>query len=631
MAEVEEAEITLNQLIPEASRRHISTVVESRITRQFTEVPQIEECAKQFKVTQEMVEDPNRQAEVKSTQLAASNCVRDKLSQVSDTDLEKMSENLGLKQHGLIKGTGSKAITEYLSSRFQNAFFAENKQGKLVPMVLDQKMFFDLYESQLGKSVLLEISNFCYNHVTIIRQGAPPGIPFMGNPSRKQVFDELNLPKGQIFQRVQNFSDTGVNFQAPTPNPQSTSGQATQPQNPNKIYEDFMTDVVGVSNGSAPTQAQQEKLSSIYENCGMLITPLCRIYEDCNCYYRKETATNQSDVTCTGTMSQSDYTSKCFNSRPTSLTPLPPPTRGSAACHIAGRMRGHRSNLTAVNRQQEILNNPEFYASDTKKGYKVDAEGKGPKIYTGGEQSLDDLTSLSTNQINEIAKQRDFDEQCAQNPDDQNCKDFVYTADEVAKFQNTAASYTAATQIESEKMRRMGSKSTDELRKFLVAKGYVDLVDELDGKTSSSGRSPRNSQDIAADAIQRFEAQREATFAEMSRAFERNQIAGQTDKNVQIEKIKDDYKNRPEDFKQLMLFNNVVTSFLGVEKKNSKGEFEKAGMNIKSLQREAEGNSALQGLLQFGGTSGLGANDSPIVDRKFIGSILGEEVEDSPP
>jgi hypothetical protein len=283
-------------------------------------------------------------------------------------------------------------------------------------------------------------------------------------------------------------------------------------------------------------------------------------------------------------------------------------------------MRAHRGNLTAVNKQQDILNDPSIYRTEDEKGFKEDAQ-KGPRRYNGGDQNMDDLTSLSSKQIDEIDKQKEFDSNCETNPDDETCKGFVYGADESAKFKNTVASYTAATQIEVEKLKRLGSSSTEELKKFLTAKGYLDLVKALEG---GNGVPAMSSQDVINEALQRFEAQREATFAEMSKAFERNQLAGSLDKKVQIDKIKKDYDKRPEEFKQLMLFNNVVTSFLNVEKKNSSGGFEKVGTNVRSLQRETRDNSTLEGLNQIGGQTSLGSGDSPIVDRKFIGSLLGE-------
>lgn len=631
-AEVEEAEISLNQLIPEASRRHISTVVESRITRQFVEVPQIAECAEQHRVTIEDVQDPNRRAEVKRKQEGASRCVRDRLADVSDEDLERMSTELGLKQHGLIKGTGSRAITDYFTSRFQSAFFVPNpdRPGKFIPLILDQKMFFDLYESQLGKSVLLEISNFCYNQLTLRNN------PSTGNRStdRKALFTTLNdtnLSNPPTLSELQLFSDRGYGPPSPAASATGTPATGTTPQpNPDQIYEDFMRDVVGVTGDTPPTQAQKEKLRKIYEECGKLIIPMCKVYEECSCAYRKSIATDPNTVNCTVNLNATGYNSQCLitttaasatASTTSTSAPAPgslqEPEIGANACHVAGRMRAHRANLKAVNAQQSILNNPDFYLTENSIGFKED-QAKGPKRYRSGEQSLDDLTSLSSQEIGDIQEQAEFSAECEESPDDETCKDFVYGADEAAKFKNTTASYVAATQIEAEKLRRLGgSQSTDELKQFLTNKGYLDLVNSLE-------EGGMDSQEVANEAIQRFEAQREATFAEMSKAFERNQIAGEDNPDQKIQQIKSEYQNKPDEFKQLMLFNNVVTSFLDVEKRNQDGTYESVGVNVRSLTRETENNSALEGLNQLAGESTLGNSDAPIVDQEFIGSILNE-------
>jgi hypothetical protein len=72
-----------------------------------------------------------------------------------------------------------------------------------------------------------------------------------------------------------------------------------------------------------------------------------------------------------------------------------------------------------------------------------------------------------------------------------------------------------------------------------------------------------------------------------------------------------------------MLFNNIVSSYLKVEKN---GQI--VGKNIRSLQREAKSSDLLEPLNTAGGSSQLGVGEAPLVDQSFIDSLLGQIDED---
>jgi len=243
-------------------------------------------------------------------------------------------------------------------------------------------------------------------------------------------------------------------------------------------------------------------------------------------------------------------------------------------------------------------------------------------VFSSGEESLDDMTSLTSKEIDQIELSNNLSEECERDPSKENCEDFAYGADEAVRFANTAASYAATTQIEVKKLRNI-ENDKNKLIAFLKSKGYLDLVSKVEqGSVSTS--------DIVNEAAQRYETQREATFGELSKAFERKQLVGSEPARLEkVRTIKADLANKKEDFKQLMLFNNVVTSFLDVQKRDQSGEYVSAGTNVKALQRELtrDTTGALQGLSGLAsGTSQLSNNDSPIVDQSFIQSVLGEQV-----
>ena len=592
--------------IDDLATRAVSTVVEARVIRQFTDVPQIAKClqdgnnlVKEGDLTngsKEQIREKIRQA-----QINASNCVTAELENVKPEELEALSQKLGLRDFGLVKGEGSKAVVNFFSERLQKEFFT-TRNGKPVRMVVDQALFFDMYESQLGKSVLLELSNYCVNSLNLTP--APT--------SRKLYYDQLKAKNTD----PNKYTDTYEQ-------PRVTRGPNDPPEDPNKIYEDFISNVLGTSDPRSMSPDDVKKdLGFVYETCAALIPSLCKVYNECECEFRKKNlqAQGKSPPDCVGTSDPSKtYEQICVEGATTEVTvgstKIKEPNRGRNSCHVEARLRAYRGNLTATNRQQALLRSD--YA-----GGKVVARNQGANIptdlvYQGGEQSIDDLTSLSSKEIDKIQFGDGVSEECVNDPTKESCKDFAYGEDETSRFSNTAASYAAVTAIEVKKLKNVENDKT-KLVAFLKGKGYLDLAKKVeDGE---------NANEIVKVAAQRFESQREATFGEISKAFERRQLVGdQATRESKVKEIKSDLENRGNDFKQLMLFNNVVTSFLNIEKKNSDGKYESAGTNIKALQREISGNEALEGLSGLaGGTSQVGSGDSPIVDQTFIDNILGE-------
>jgi hypothetical protein len=578
------------------SQRFVSTVVESRITRQFAEVPQIADCLQDDTnvVSEDDLKTGDKDAvrnKIRTAQKNASDCIKKKLENVQGEELEKVSKELGLKEYGLVKGQGTKAIVDYFSKRFEKVFFT-TKNGKTDRMIVDQTLFFDIYESQIGKSVLLEISNYCMNQLDLTQ-----------STNRAGFYNALQATPPDI----SKFTDT---FEKNRPATNSVD------PSPDAIYDEFLTDVVGQAPGSTldPTSTKN-RLESVYKNCTQIIPNLCKVYQECLCDFNKqvETAKGKAPPSCNGLPSGTDYQTQCVSGTTTSITAgstqIVEPTRGRNSCHVEARLRAHRTNLNLVNEQQTLLRNE--YGG----GAQLNAATSGNDVYQGGDQSIDDLTSLSSKDIDEIQMGDEKSEECKLD----DCSQFSFDASESSKFANTAAAYSAVTAIELKKLK--DSQNDDEkLIGFLKSKGYNDLADEVSNKS-------RGTDLIVQDALQRFESHREATFGEMAKAFERKQLVGDEQTRTQkIDDIKSDLKNRSNDFKQLVLFNNVVMSFLNIQRRKSDGSLEDAGTNVKSLQRETSSNSVLGNSLGSlsSGSGQIGNNEAPIVDQEFINSVLGE-------
>jgi hypothetical protein len=356
--------------------------------------------------------------------------------------------------------------------------------------------------------------------------------------------------------------------------------------------------------------------------CVAAIPKMCEFYEDCLCKFKENNPDYPNSPAC------NPNTKFACPAKPTTM-----PERGSHSCHVASRLRGYRTNLEAVGETKKLFDKEYISPADT-----MSYTGKSTydKSKPGPNQSIDDLTSMTTSEVND-ALQVDqlanmtggIPDDCANRPEDPECAKFYYNGTEVQKFAQSSAGYSAATLVESEKINRLASKDED-LKAYLKARGYFDLEAQV-GKG--------NSADIVAAARSRFEVEREATFREMTSAFERKQFTTDIDggdalkKQQRAEEVKKEYQNKGKEFQQLILFNNVVSSYLELKRVGAGGELESAGKNLKAFSREtrsAQGQSGSEGALAYfeqistGEESQITDSDTPVVNVDFLDAILGK-------
>ncbi len=577
------------------SKRFVTSVKDAQVDSRFLQEPEIQQCITDFPIPSDL----KNQAAIRDAQQKAADCVRRKLS--SDVDpsrLNKLSSDLQLEAFGVVKDKSNAEIVNYLSGRLEKALYGK-ENGKVKRLgdqnIVDQKVFVDIYETQLGKNILLEVSNYCYNRLDFATT----------TPNR---LDELS-----------KFADGG------------------SPPNPikNAVYANQLTDVSDISGSkvaATPTDNIYEgitreipqalvnsgTLNRLFINCATAIQNMCQLYEYCSCRYRKAKGTEPSATACTPPVTPAP-------SCPT--VPATEPTVGQHSCHVTARLRGYRTNLAALVKTKE-----QFRMDDVEMKYK-------PKdLYrredADDNESIDALTSFTTKDATEALKNDGIandaggiTKDCIDNPENVECAKFFYKDTEVQKFANSSVVYNAATLVESEKINKLDGNKKD-LADYLRSRSYFDLAEEVD--------TGGNMSEIVAKARRRFETERDSTFKEMTSAFERKQfsteLAGEDAKKREdrLNEVKQEYLNRGKEFQQLILFNNVVSSYLDLTRINADGSQEKLGSNVKAFQREAQntqepGSEVL--IEHFSNinseSSTLQNTDTPVVDINFLDAILG--------
>lgn len=89
---------------------------------------------------------------------AIEGCIQDKFSQ--EGVAEEFADRTNLRSFDLNASKNSTSIRNYLSERLRKALYGDDKDKKLKKLV-DHTVYSKLYRSQIGKNILVDVSNYC--------------------------------------------------------------------------------------------------------------------------------------------------------------------------------------------------------------------------------------------------------------------------------------------------------------------------------------------------------------------------------------------------------------------------------------------------------------------------------------
>lgn len=95
----------------------------------------------------------------KKTNKEIEDCVKDVFEKNPDA-AEEFADKVNLKSFDLNASKNSTTIRKYLSERLRKALYGEPQKGKMQKLV-DHEVYSKLYRSQIGKNILMDVSNYC--------------------------------------------------------------------------------------------------------------------------------------------------------------------------------------------------------------------------------------------------------------------------------------------------------------------------------------------------------------------------------------------------------------------------------------------------------------------------------------
>ncbi len=586
-------------------QKFVSVIQAARIEDTLIESSEFRECAEaaKFSPTASRAAQELNTAQVD----AATRCFREKMTGKSAADLQKLSETLNLKGFQLVRSKNVQDITKFLTNRVYkkltnidldetdirariNSLKFSNRK------LVDQRDFVELYRIELGKSALYEISRFCF---TNLRSDSPADA---GRVENTFIGHWGPTPESKITEK----SATGVNDRGEPVFGQSLNGASQQ-----DIYNQIKTSLVG-ANGNLDATT----LNNFFQKCMSTITPLCAAYRNNNTRTQTPVPAATTPPGPGGTTSAS----------------APAPLSGANACLTQNRLQEIRKAMKGTG---DVLKD---WNDNIRTGNSIKLDTQ-PQYYDSQNQAdgFNSLSTLTSKDFLTDTSQSDLELQakCGSNPNnpnpgaDEECAGFLVKDDSYKKaIHDTDFNLRLNQEIELEKIKQLKDDG-ENLEAYLEKRGYLELKEDL--RKLRSGTDPTMTEaQFTANVAKFFDAQRTAAIESIKSKVGTRQADSDSSGAALDAAVTASVQASGEEkarLAQVVLFSNIVTSNLQLQKADASGELRVIGQNTQGLNKELE-NNVVSGLFTNlrTGQDNTNANNSEsfLEDIEFLDTVLGK-------
>lgn len=496
--------------------------------------------------------------------------------------LEKLSNALGLQAYKLTPSNNVKDVSSYLGDKLYESLTGVSKKDKNneqlikdmkfgTKKLIDQRIFIDLYKTQLAKNSLLEVSRFCLQDLR-------------RNVSGVSMEDFNSHWSGYNFQSGETLTDDG----------------STRPFiKSNNLVGPNVTDKKIIRNNvlqsiSSGQEIDTTFLESFFLHCGQKIFPLCKSFKE-------STTANLKDYS-TGTGSPS----------------------GSKACLAQTRLQEMRkafSNADKIAKQFDEM---------SKGGREIPSEKIANFFNPNGnpETSLDSLTNFTSEDLLEGGNKKDSKlEACEKEPTGKDCEGYAAVGDDLEKAkQNIDYEFRLKKEVELERVKLLVQGDRASLKEYLQTNGYLDIVDDADKIDEPT---------LAAYITKNFDAQRIALVTSLQQRVGSRQITDKEAevKGAKETAVESGMKASREErarLAQVVLFNNIITSQLTLKTTDGKVVGRNTGAinkELASLGKTDAKTEYFKNLKVEGQTDGGGR---AIADVSFLDAFIGKPAPNAP-
>ncbi len=408
-----------------------------------------------------------------------------------------------------------KKLGDYLGERIQKSLYQKDQAPNGAVNAVDHGTFYSLYESQLGKSLILQVSDYC----------------IYADKNGKVDPNDIGL---SLYRREQNLKNL-------------TAGVVEQ------------NGVVSTSNFRA------------FNACLLNIPKECR--GDPTAYLEQKDYQGElySVVFDRDTKIQDEYEKKADENKNLNII---------SACELNRYMTGVKLALAKV--------------KDVKKEFgKVQGQSLEVKNLQVNQVNTDKLTNIGSNELvresgylDEVKKEAKKLEECANNPNDESCNDYLTSEEDNKKVEDEFFIRGLALKKKIEKDLVQNPKADqEEIKKYFKSKGmtdesYAKLVEQTQAKVDANKAGGATTLEEALKQIieKEYNNERKALQASLNKRLSDTQMVSEAQKKTAnppnpIANIQKSVERSAEDLAEVVHYSNVVSSFLEVNSSDgSKGQ-----------------------------------------------------------
>lgn len=576
----------------EIKKNFLSVVQDVHVENKLSQTSQFNKCRKD----NEFKSDDNQQK--KNDKLEkATKCFRDELAENEDPKaLEKLSESLQLEDYGLVKSKNVAEITSFLTDKLIKSLTGVDPNEKNPKKILedmrfdkrkqvDQKVFIEMYSTQLSKNALFEVSRFCFDQLRVVAA------------SKETVFDK-------------HWSGTKTDNDP-------VEGDITDDGNPSFFTLDMKVD-------TSDKKAVSEAMIKGIATSG---SPISNTFYEQYWGFCMKALPLLCDKFKLDSKSKTDSSVNLANLDPIKNSGAKM-SKGANACLTLDRLRGIRTALANTKKVSDQFD--EMSGDKTK--FALDMIYK-PNFYGSGkdkdEESIDALTSASSADFLGDTEKNNLDklaEDCGNDSSGSKCKDYLIEGDDLHKsIQTVETEMNFKREVEVSRIRLMRNKP-DELKKYLTDNGMFDLLNDMEKNNWSE-------KEIETKIVEIYDARRIALVEGLKTKVGKRQVSEEDAKTLTPGNKKDAIKaniteSRQEKARlaQVVMFNNIITSQLSLEDKAGNS----MGRNVTGWKKEMSGLTKSAGYKENDDLfTGLQKNAIKNGNTKRSDSVVGGEMIDS--
>lgn len=415
-------------------------------------------------------------------------------------------------------------LEEFLAKRLGESLYGDinTEQQKNNPSkVVDHKVFYDLYEAQVSKNVISAISSYCIEAK-------------LDDDKRYLISQDKKTREAQRTKNIESLKNNDL-------------------EKDNEQSEDINKN----TNDKTELENTTNKAAKHWNGCAQNIQNIC---------VGKELYDTEKHPSLT---KSTDY--KYSKDR---------------ACVVTKLIKDARQSLIKVGQIKKVL---EENANESGRGLQGKKE---IEVYSGSKdkqtKSIDDLTSITSSELAKSGfgegikeKQKLFDK-CAEasSAEDPACKNILLSGKEAEDEQKKLNEYALRTKVLEEKLSDKKTMTKEEVSDYLKEQGYSE--EDIKKMVEKDLESLRK------EIAKHYTEEKNAINRELQDRLKKITLKKDTEdpkeKQSQITKLAEELESKPEQYKQLIHYNNIVQGFLELGNKQK---------NTASIARELESNEGL--------------------------------------